>query len=272
MITFSDQQSFLQLVSPPAGYKLTYCLGTAFSLDLDCVVAMARVTAKNGRSEDSSELNIYEALQGIAEFTQNSVVFVQACQIKALERQQAALHAKDYGRLISLLDQMVVPVSAPGIKSSFHPKVWLVKFDVDHGTGESIYRLLVASRNLCKQMDWEIGCVLEGRRETKSNDLSRRLQGFFSSLKVSVPKSKQQLFQKVLTDLRTIGFQKPPRTRSAQFLFKDSRNQKGCWIDPSDYVGLIVISPAKPTGSGFPILQIFQIHGLQTSRGQALLS
>ena len=231
MITFSDQQSFLQLVKPPAGYKLTFCLGTAFSLDLDCVVAMARVTAKNGQSEDSSERNIFEALQSIAEFTQNSIVFFQACQIKALERQQAALHAKDYGRLISLLDQMVVPVSAPGIKSSFHPKIWREKFDVDRGAGESIFRLLVTSRNLSTQMDWEIGCVLEGRKETKSNDLSRRLKDFLSSLKASVPKSKQQLFQKVLTDLRTVGFQKPLKTRSIQFLFKDSRNQKGCWIE-----------------------------------------
>src|SRR5438093_9560019 len=114
MITFSDQRSFLQIIKPPAGYRLTYCVGTAFSLDLDCVVAMARITANSGRSDDSSELNIYEALQSIDEFTQNSIVFFQACQITALERQQAALLAKDYGRLISLLDQMVVPVSAPG--------------------------------------------------------------------------------------------------------------------------------------------------------------
>jgi hypothetical protein len=243
MITFSDQQSFLQIIRPPAGYKLTFCLGTAFSLDLDCVVALARATAKSGWFEDSSEPNIYEALQGIAEFTQNSVVFFQACQIAALQRQQAALHAKDYGRLISLLDQMVVPVSAPGIKSSFHPKVWLVKFDVDHGAGESIYRLLVASRNLSKQMDWEIGCLLEGQKEKKSDGITRQVFAFFNSLQATVPKSKAQLFQKVLTDLRTVGFQKPPRTRSVQFLFKDSRNQKGCWIEPRDYEGLIVVSP-----------------------------
>ena len=31
MITFSDQQAFLQVIRPPAGYKLTFCLGTAFS-------------------------------------------------------------------------------------------------------------------------------------------------------------------------------------------------------------------------------------------------
>ncbi len=241
MITFSDQQSFLQLVKPPAGYDLAYCIGTTFSLDLDCVVAMA--TAKNGGLEDPSKLNVYEALQGIAAFTQNSLVFFQNCQIKALEREQAALHAKSYGRLISLLDQMVVPVSAPGIRSSFHPKVWLVRFDVNLGAGESIYRLLVASRNLSRQMDWEIGCALEGRKDNKSNEISRQLRRFFSSLQAEVPKSKASLFQKALADLQTVSFHKPPRTNSARFLFKDNRGNKVRWVEPGDYTGLIAVSP-----------------------------
>src|SRR5262249_33900369 len=243
MITFSDQQSFLQIIRPPAGYKLAFCLGTAFSLDLECVVAMARVTSKSDQSESSSELNIYEALQSMEEFTQNSLIFFQACQIAALERQQAALGAKDYGRLISLLDQMLVPVSAPDMKSSFHPKVWLVKFDIDQGAGESIYRLLVTSRNLSKQMEWEIGLLLEGRKENEPNGMTRHLLAFFDSLQARVPKSKAQFFELVLKDLRTVGFQKPPRTRSVQFLYKDFRNRRGCWIEPKDYKGLIVVSP-----------------------------
>jgi hypothetical protein len=243
MITLSDQQSFLQLVRPPAGYKHAYCIGTTFSLDLECMVAMALVTAKNGQSENSTDINSHEAMQGIVELTENSIIFFQSCQIKALERQEAALHAKDYGRLISLLDQMVVPVSAPGIRSSFHPKVWLSRFDVKNGGDESIYRLLVASRNLSKQMDLEIGCLLEGRKETPSNELSRDLQGFFSSLQSSVPKRKQPLLKKALADLKDVSFKKPPRTSSAQFLFRHSTDQKGRWIDPKDYVGLIVISP-----------------------------
>jgi hypothetical protein len=243
MITFSDQQSFLQVVRPPPGYRLSFCFGTAFSLDLDCVVALARVAAKSGRLEEYSELSIHEALQGIAEFTQNSIVFVQACQIMALERQHAALRAKDYGRLISLLDQVVLPVSAPGIKSSFHPKVWLVRFDAEHEDSKAIYRALVTSRNLCKDMNWEIGCILEGQKEAKPNNLGRQLQRFILSLKAWVPAAKQQLFQKMTKDLQTIDFQRPSRTRSFQFLYKDLRNQAGCWIEPIDYEALIVVSP-----------------------------
>jgi hypothetical protein len=222
MITFSDQQAYLELVRPPSGHRLTYCLGTTFSLDLECVVAMAHVAAKNSWAEEGADPDVYEALQGIAEFAQNSLVLFQACQIKALEREQAALHAKKYGRLISLLDQFVLPVSAPGIKASFHPKVWLVRFDVDHGIGQSIYRLLVTSRNLSNQMDWEIGCILEGRKVAKANDLS---------------------FLNALADLQTVAFQKPPRTKGAQFLAKDLQNKNVLLAKPSVYAGLIVISP-----------------------------
>lgn len=243
MITFSDQQAFLQIVKPPAGYKLTSCIGTTFSLDLECVVATARVTSKNGLSDETSGPNIYEALQGIAEFTQKTLIFFQNCQIKALERQQGFLFAKGYGRLISLLDQVVVPVSAPDIKSSFHPKVWLVKFDVDHGGGESIYRLLVASRNLSKQMDWEVGCILEGRREKRPNEMSRQLRGFFKSLQAKVPESKSSFYKEVLKDLQTLSFQNPPKTKSVQFLYKDSQTQNVHWIVPNDYTGLIIVSP-----------------------------
>jgi hypothetical protein len=243
MITFSDQQAFLQLVRPPAGYKLTACIGTTYSLDLTCVVAMAQATAKNTPSDDSAEPSIYEALQAITEFIQKSAVFFQSCQMKDHEKDRVGLNAKHYGRLISLLDQMLVAVPISHVKATFHPKVWVVKFDAMNGTDEPIYRLLVTSRNLSGQMDWEIGCVMEGAKELQSNGLSTQLSSFFGSFKNEVPKTKSAFYKQLVSDLASVRFQPPPRTRSLQLLFKYGGTKTNRWINPSEYRGLIVVSP-----------------------------
>lgn len=243
MITFSDQKAFLQLVKPPAGYRLTGCIGTTYSLDLTCVVAMAQAASKNNQREDSSAPDIYEALQGITEFAQTSIIFFQNCQMKDEDKQQALLHARQYSQLVSLLDEMVVAVSTPHMRATFHPKVWVVKFELSHGSGEPIFRLLVTSRNLSRQMDWEIGCVMEGRGGTQPNRLSSQLSRFLTSLQGEVPKPKTAFFRQLVSELQSVHFQHPPRTRGAQFLFKDSNTPKVNWIEPAEYTGLIIISP-----------------------------
>ena len=41
MINERNQEAFLDLVRPHADYKLTYCIGTTFTLELPCLVQMA---------------------------------------------------------------------------------------------------------------------------------------------------------------------------------------------------------------------------------------
>lgn len=245
MITFSDQQAFLQLMKPPVGYRLTGCIGTTYSLDLACIVAMAGAAAQNSQRDNLSTANTFEALQSITEFTENSIIFFQNCQMKDEDKQQAGLQAKHYRRLVSMLDQAVVAVSTPHSRASFHPKVWIARFELNHGTGEAVYRLLVTSRNLSRQMDWEIGCVLEGRKGSGPNRLSKKLCAFLRSLQDqgTVPKAKASWFKKLLSEIGTVCFENPRRTKATEFLFKTSATTMPPWIEPRQYVGLIVVSP-----------------------------
>ncbi len=76
-------------------------------------------------------------------------------------------------QVFNLLDQLVDDVHID--KVSFHPKVWLLKYQPRHSVEErtkrkvsapstgAIYRLLCTSKNLTLSSNWEAVVSLEGR-------------------------------------------------------------------------------------------------------------
>ncbi len=193
MITFRDQEAFLQIVRPPTGYVLEYCFGTSFSLDLLSLFALSQSSVKYSDSDliDDPILNNAKAVQGLIEFSEKSVILFQACQINAPEKNEVALKAKGYRRMIALLDQIVAPVSCSKLNSSFHPKVWLIKFNTPENNEEPLFRLFVGSRNLSTSTDLEIGFVMEGRKGNKPDEVSKKLRSFIETNIAEIPKTSR---------------------------------------------------------------------------------
>jgi hypothetical protein len=245
MITFRDQEAFLQVVRPPTGYILDYCFGTSFSLDLLSLFALSQSVAKYSDSgiKEDPVLENSKALQGLIEFSEKSLILFQACQINAPEKNEVALKAKAYRRLIGLLDQIVAPVSSSKLNCSFHPKVWLIKFCAPESSAESIFRLFVGSRNLSTSTDLEIGFVMEGTKGKKPDHVSKKLRLFIETNFTAIPKIKKTIYSKILDDLRFVSFKETYGTKSVDFLFKDKTKREGPWINSNDYKKLIMVSP-----------------------------
>ena len=148
-------------------------------------MALAQISGKYEDPDGVYGQDVQRVLQSIIDFSEKSLILFHACQIKALGKNKVALSARRYRRLMALLDQMVSPVPSPQLKCSFHPKVWLLRFDKTEGKGNEMFRLLVTSRNLSKQMDWEIGCVLDGHRIKAANDVSWDLRKFLREPRVN---------------------------------------------------------------------------------------
>ena len=246
MISVRDQSSFLGQAKPLGGYRLTYCVGTTFSLDLECLLQLAL----NSRGIESpiqdlngKELEAFTALQ---EFQTKAVVFCQNCRIKEsrflLEETRGS---KGIRKLLAALDSSVVAVPSPAFKAAFHPKVWLFRYDGDTGKAPPVFTLCVQSRNLTASKDWDISTTFNGSLSRTKSRKNQQLIEFLKHLKHQAARGqKQNLIQRAIDDVSQIHFDSiPDFSERWEFLFHWPAYQDWALIDPNRYRELIAVSP-----------------------------
>lgn len=161
-------------LAPPEGFVFDAAVATTFSLDFETALAapvsLALFAAENRDEILTQPLALLEGAERIAG---RLVVYSDVGHIHTQTQPQS--------RLCSLLERMIVEVSAPQ-GGSFHPKIWVLRFRPKSGVGASKIRLLVLSRNLTCDRSWDISLCLDGeitRRVVAGNkalvDLLKRL-------------------------------------------------------------------------------------------------
>lgn len=168
-----------QLRSPP-GYTLHSAIATTFSLDLETLAAasLALTLDQTLEEEEEGELSGERValLESIDQLQSRLTVFYQSGNIKVPGK---------FNRLFSLLEPLLVPVvaleGADGAFASFHPKVWLLRFNALDDDGADLWRLLVLSRNLTFDRSWDLAVSIDGRT-TRSGNGDPRLLTFLRSL------------------------------------------------------------------------------------------
>jgi len=221
VITEREQESFLELVRPPWGYELTYCIGTTFTLELPCLIQMA-LNSRSSRDK-YEELTTHEGYAIINDFASKAIVFTQNCRIKALDSEILNAGNCRKGRFFSLLDSIVAEVPIESIKSAFHPKVWLLRFDSIEANEPAIFKLFTMSRNLTSALNWDVSVSLIGETKTAGNH-NASLISFIKTLatKSSIRKKENKLLQKAITDLKSVVFNEPKQSniKSCEFQYK----------------------------------------------------
>ena len=111
MLNEREQTAFLNVSLPPYGYILTYCIGTTFSLDVECLIQMA----VNSRSREIifGDLSAPEKLEIINRFEERSLIFCQNCRIKDSKSEDGNQFSEDYSKLFNLLDSIIAVVPPP---------------------------------------------------------------------------------------------------------------------------------------------------------------
>ena len=249
MIDENSRESFLELVRPPADYKLEYCIGTTFSLELPCLIQMA--LNSRGRKELVNELTVYQGLEIISDFATKAKVFTQNCRIKSLPPEIVNSGDSKKGRFISLLDTIVEEVPTLSVKSAFHPKVWLLRFDPVEGKSEPVFKLFTMSRNLTSALNWDISVCLIGQLG-KTHDGNKEIIDFLKYLdrKSSLGKKKNQLIRKAIEDLQRVVFEAPSKQtfKNYEFQYKWGREKTWDQIDYTQYKKIVVVSPFLSAG------------------------
>lgn len=246
MLSIRDQSSFLDQAKPPAGYRLTYCVGTTFSLDLECLLQLAL----NSRGIEGSLQDLHdkelEAFTALQDFQNRAVVFCQNCRIKAsrflLEEVRGP---KGIRKLLAALDSSVVAVPSPTFRATFHPKVWLFRYDGDTRRTSPLFTLCVQSRNLTAAKDWDISAIFDGSLSRMTRSKNQPLIEFLKHLKHQVSHGrKQKLMQQAIDDVSQMHFKTIPGfPESWEVLFHWPVYQGWALIDPSRYRELIAVSP-----------------------------
>jgi len=244
--TNTDRLDYSTMLLPPVGYQTAFAVGTTYSLDLETLVSMC-ITL--GLKEDiDSKLSgspIY-LLEALRQAVDKLLIFCEAGQIKVPEKQN---------KLFPFLENSLVTVNVNKNKS-FHPKVWLIKFEKENEA--DLYRLIVLSRNLTFDHSWDAAVCLDGWKTDQVQAKSRPLCDFLSYLHNRTDSSydkmrvKKRSLKKLCAELSQVEFTLNHKYFSDyQFIplgIDEKYNKEATGLFNSTYHGLFVISPFLSKG------------------------
>ena len=141
----------MEVLRPPAGYRLDHAVLTTYSLDLDVLLALPlAVLAQSDRGVEELLEDPLLVLEALREAGRRVHVFVDTAGIARPHQAR---------ELFTLLEACVHQVRAPH-GGAFHPKLWLVRFRNE--AGDVRLRVAVASRNLTFDRSWDVALISDG--------------------------------------------------------------------------------------------------------------
>jgi hypothetical protein len=198
-----DRHLLVDALRPPEGAVLDIAVATTFTLDLDALLVAPLAFALYDWATDAGgrpdPLALLEALRRHAE---RLTVFCQAGEIG---------FRNDYRPLLVLVEDSVVPVSAPDPQGIFHPKLWVLRFLAADGARH--YRVLVPSRNLTFDRSWDSLLVLDGQPDEAHVEGAAPLADLVAELPrlatQPVSDRRREDIQGLADELRSVRFAPP---------------------------------------------------------------
>lgn len=152
--------SFSDALRPREGYQIEFAVGTTYSLDLRALLGLCIPLGLGFEPEELATVNPVSLFAALQRLQGKLAIFCDKGNIKA----DISGNSKTSG-LLMLLEGMIHQVHVNTHRkdglSSFHPKVWVVKY-VSADGGDPLYRLMVMSRNLTFDTSWDVVAVLDG--------------------------------------------------------------------------------------------------------------
>lgn len=153
-----ERNLYTDALRPPPGMRFDAGVGTTYSLDLDTLLTVPLHLLLYSREEGEEELleSGVSLLRALRRVSERLTVYCERGRI---------LEPGSSRELYGLLEEIAAPVPPPAENGSFHPKLWLLRFrDPEEGTRR--LRLLVLSRNLTRDLSWDLMLRLEGEPAT----------------------------------------------------------------------------------------------------------
>jgi len=201
-----------QLIAPQ-GFELSQAIATTYSLDLNTLLTVPIAMCFGQTLEGPIEQQRIALLDALGQLKDKLTVFYQQGNIKVPDK---------YNSLYALLEPSLVPVVPDAGElnsafSSFHPKVWLLRFTAKDDVKWVKYRLIVLSRNLTFDRSWDLATVLDGDVQKPRRTHNKGLISFFNEL-VSVSKKQGHPLAIDKEELMRVRWHMPAGVKGVEFL------------------------------------------------------
>ena len=182
---------------PPDGYTLDQAVATSYSADLQTLLSIPVALVYSQTLEGNLSEARIQLLEAIKSFSQKVLIY----------HQKGQLHVPAKANwLYAFLEDALVDLLPGDAFSSFHPKIWLIRYRSQEEELPPLFRLIVLSRNLTFDRSWDVACCLDGKLVKKAQPKNKPLIDFIKWLDSQhpIPRSKQ-LFE----ELEHINFELP---------------------------------------------------------------
>lgn len=223
----SNRCDYGHLLLPPspdktssAAYELDAAIATTYTLDLNALLVLPVSLVLGNTLEGDLSGEKIALLDAISQLDGKLKVFYQHGNIHI---------PPEFNRLFSLLEPMLAPIipttqdsERSAAFSSFHPKLWLLRYVRKGRRASTIpdperrYRLLVMSRNLTFDRSWDLTASLDGQPSGESIRNDDELACFMETLEPYAPGF--QPLKSMIRDLRRMQWQPPQPFRDPRML------------------------------------------------------
>lgn len=202
----NDRLDYGQILAPPAGYNLDFAVGTTYSLNLDALVGASLALGLSEETDSELMNNPVCLLEALRSTGDNVALFCEGGQIHMPNRVTP---------LYILLEKMVFSVKTPKRKGiaaypSFHPKFWLIRYR--NNNGDLRYRVIVLSRNLTFDRNWDVAYYMDGHVIEDTTDKNEPVCDFLRYLAAQLPdtesgKDKAKKIRALIRELPKVIFE-----------------------------------------------------------------
>jgi hypothetical protein len=231
-----ERHSLFDALRPPQGFNLSCAVGTTYSTDLVALLCapLAFTIFEFQGDEDKLFRDPLLLLEALRRHTQQIALFCQADRIQVPSKPH---------QLFTCLESIVYPVVPPGDKLSFHPKVWLLRFERGK---DSCFRLLCATRNLTHDRSWDLLLALDGKPGGFSRRENAPLIEFFAKLPAltarPLKKGFGKNFSRAMEELPNVLFEPPEGFQELRF-WPLGKDMASGWPFPGNSQRTLIISP-----------------------------
>ena len=168
-----DRLDYGRMLIPPRGYRLQRAIATTYSLDLNTLLSVPVALFYSQTLEGNITGERFQVLEAIRRTSEIVTIYCQERQIHVPDR---------YNRLFAYMEDTVVQVHPSDAFTSFHPKVWVLRYVREQHEDQILYRVLVLTRNLTYDRSWDLAVNLEGASGAAARDVNRPLIDFLKHL------------------------------------------------------------------------------------------
>ena len=202
----NDRLDYGEVLAPPADYYLDFAVGTTYSLDLDALVGASLAMGLSEETDSVLMNNPVCLLEALRSTGDKVALFCEGGQIHL---------PSNVTQLYILLEKMVFPVKTSKDKRiaqfpSFHPKFWLIRYR--NNDGDLRYRVIVLSRNLTFDRNWDIAYYMDGHVTEDTTDKNEPVCDFLRYLAAQLPntesgKDKARKIRALIRELPNVIFE-----------------------------------------------------------------